>query len=167
MKILLIEDDKNLCEMLRFQLEKEHHEVEICMDGRDGLDLVLQDAYDLILLDRMLPTMNGLLVLQKARGKGISTPVIVITALGELYDRVEGLDCGADDYLVKPFAFEELSARIRSIGRRNHVYDDNNRFSYADITYDSRLRELTGPKGGIQLSGREGRASPSSFSAFL
>ena len=117
----------------------------------------MQDAYDLILLDRMLPTMNGLLVLQKARSKGISTPVIMITALGELYDRVEGLDCGADDYLVKPFAYEELSARIRSIGRRNHVYDDNNRFSYADITYDSRLRELTGPKGRIQLSGREGR----------
>ena len=93
MKILLIEDDKNLCEMLCFQLEKEHHTVEVCMDGRDGLDLVLQDAYDLILLDRMLPTMNGLLVLQKARSKGISTPVIMITALGELYDRVEGLDC--------------------------------------------------------------------------
>ena len=123
MKILLIEDDKNLCEMLCFQLEKEHHTVEVCMDGRDGLDLVLQDAYDLILLDRMLPTMNGLLVLQKARSKGISTPVIMITALGELYDRVEGLDCGADDYLVKPFAYEELSARIRSIGRRNHVYE--------------------------------------------
>ena len=133
MKILLIEDDKNLCEMLCFQLEKEHHTVEVCMDGRDGLDLVLQDAYDLILLDRMLPTMNGLLVLQKARSKGISTPVIMITALGELYDRVEGLDCGADDYLVKPFAYEELSARIRSIGRRNHVYDDNNRFSSGDF----------------------------------
>lgn len=101
MKILLIEDDKNLCEMLRFQLESEHHEVEVCMDGRDGLDLFLQDAYDLVLLDRMLPTMNGLLVLQKARKAGISTPVIMITALGELYDRVEGLDCGADDYLVK------------------------------------------------------------------
>ena len=132
MKILLIEDDKNLCEMLCFQLESEHHEVEVCMDGRDGLDLFLQDAYDLVLLDRMLPTMNGLLVLQKARKAGISTPVIMITALGELYDRVEGLDCGADDYLVKPFAYEELSARIRSIGRRNHVYDDNDRFSYAD-----------------------------------
>lgn len=157
MKILLIEDDKNLCEMLRFQLEKEHHEVTICNNGRDGLDLFLQDAYDLVLLDRMLPTMNGLLILQKARRSGISTPVIIITALGELYDRVEGLDCGADDYLVKPFAYEELAARIRSIGRRNHVYDDNNLFSYADLTYDSRLRELTGPDGSIQLSGREGR----------
>ena len=149
MRILLIEDDKNLCEMLRFQLEKEHHEMTICNNGRDGLDLFLQDAYDLVLLDRMLPTMNGLLILQKARRRGISTPVIMITALGELYDRVEGLDCGADDYLVKPFAYEELAARIRSIGRRNHVYDDNN--------YDSRLRELTGPDGSMQLSGREGR----------
>lgn len=157
MKILLIEDDKNLCEMLRFQLEKEHHEVTICNNGRDGLDLFLQDAYDLVLLDRMLPTMNGLLILQKARRSGISTPVIIITALGELYDRVEGLDCGADDYLVKPFAYEELAARIRSIGRRNHVYDDNNLFSYADLTYDSRLRELTGPDGSMQLSRREGR----------
>lgn len=157
MKILLIEDDKNLCEMLRFQLEKEHHEVTICNNGRDGLDLFLQDAYDLVLLDRMLPTMNGLLILQKARRSGISTPVIMITALGELYDRVEGLDCGADDYLVKPFAYEELAARIRSIGRRNHVYDDNNLFSYADLTYDSRLRELTGPDGSMQLSRREGR----------
>ncbi len=157
MRILLIEDDKNLCEMLRFQLEKEHHEVTICNNGRDGLDLFLQDAYDLVLLDRMLPTMNGLLILQKARRRGISTPVIMITALGELYDRVEGLDCGADDYLVKPFVYEELAARIRSIGRRNHVYDDNNLFSYADLTYDSRLRELTGPDGSMQLSGREGR----------
>lgn len=157
MRILLIEDDKNLCEMLRFQLEKEHHEVTICNNGRDGLDLFLQDAYDLVLLDRMLPTMNGLFILQKARHRGISTPVIMITALGELYDRVEGLDCGADDYLVKPFAYEELAARIRSIGRRNHVYDDNNLFSYADLTYDSRLRELTGPDGSMQLSGREGR----------
>ena len=105
--------------MLRFQLEKEHHEVTICNNGRDGLDLFLQDAYDLVLLDRMLPTMNGLLILQKARRSGISTPVIIITALGELYDRVEGLDCGADDYLVKPFSFQELEARIKALLRRS------------------------------------------------
>lgn len=157
MRILLIEDDKNLCETLRFQLEKERHEVTLCIDGRDGLDLFLQDAYDIVLLDRMLPTMNGLLVLQKARNHGIQTPVIMITALGELYDRIEGLDCGADDYLVKPFDYEELSARIRSIGRRSHVYDDNNLFACGDISYENRLRELTGPKKSIQLSGREGR----------
>lgn len=157
MRILLIEDDRNLCETLRFQLEKERHEVTVCADGRDGLELFLQDAYELVLLDRMLPTMNGLLVLQKARSRGIRTPVIMITALGELYDRIEGLDCGADDYLVKPFDYEELSARIRSIGRRSRTYDDNNLFSYADISYENHLRKLTGPKGSVQLSGREGR----------
>lgn len=157
MRILLIEDDKNLCETLRFQLEKECHEVTICTDGRDGLDLFLQDAYDLVLLDRMLPTMNGLLVLQKARSRGVLTPVIMITALGELYDRIEGLDCGADDYLVKPLDYEELSAHIRSIGRRSHVYDDNHLFTYGDISYENHLRELSGPKKSIQLSGREGR----------
>lgn len=156
MKILLIEDDKNLCSTICFQLEKEHHEVTVCMDGRDGLELFVQDAFDLVLLDRMLPTMNGLLVLQKARSRGIRTPVIMITALGELYDRIEGLDCGADDYLVKPFEYEELSARIRSIGRRSGVYDDRNLFSYQDISYESRMRELSGPCGSMQLSGREG-----------
>lgn len=78
MRILLIEDDLNFCETLRFQLEQEAYEVDVCHDGRDGLDLFLQDAHDIVLLDRMLPTMNGLLVLQKARQAGISTPVILI-----------------------------------------------------------------------------------------
>ena len=96
MRILLIEDDLNFCETLRFQLEQEAYEVDVCHDGRDGLDLFLQDAHDIVLLDRMLPTMNGLLVLQKARQAGIFTPVILITALGELYDRIEGLDAGAE-----------------------------------------------------------------------
>lgn len=157
MKILLIEDDKKLCETLCFQLEKEHHEVEVCHDGRDGLDLFLQDAHDLILLDRMLPTMNGLLVLKKARERGITTPVILVTALGELYDRIEGLDNGADDYIIKPFAFEELSARIRSLGRRSGTFEEHATFSYGDISYADNLRELTGPGGTLLLSGREGR----------
>ncbi len=157
MKLLLIEDDKNLCDALQFQLEKELHEVDICHDGRDGLDLFLQDAYDLVLLDRMLPTMNGLLVLKKARAAGILTPVIMITALGELYDRIEGLDGGADDYIVKPFAFEELLARIRSLGRRTGRWEENEMLHCGDISYDPVLRQLNGPAGSILLSGREGR----------
>ena len=157
MKILLIEDDKNLCDTLRFSLEKEFHEVDICHDVRDGLDLFLQDAYDLVLLDRMLPTMNGLLVLKKAREHGIRTPVILVTALGELYDRIEGLDGGADDYLVKPFAFEELSARIRSLGRRTGRYEEHELLSCGDIRYDTELRQLSGPVDTLLLSGREGR----------
>lgn len=157
MKILLIEDDKHLCSTLSFQLQKEHHELDICHDGRDGLDLFLQDAYDLILLDRMLPTMNGLLILKKARSAGIKTPVIILTALGELYDRIEGLDSGADDYLVKPFAYEELSARIRSLGRRSGKWESQEILRYGDLSYDVEIRELTGPGGTLLLSGREGR----------
>lgn len=157
MKILLIEDDKNLCDTLKFQLEHEAHEVDVCHDGRDGLDFFLQDAYDLVLLDRMLPTMNGLLVLKKARTHGIHTPVILITALGELYDRIEGLDSGADDYLVKPFAYEELSARIRSLCRRIGKWEENELLSFGDISYNAALRQLDGPTGSIRLSGREGR----------
>lgn len=156
MKILLIEDDKNLCELLQYQLQKEKHQVDYCHDGRDGLDLFLQNAHDLVLLDRMLPTMNGLLVLKKARNAGLTTPVILITALGELYDRIEGLDSGADDYIVKPFEYEELSARIRSLGRRSGSWEDNSLLQVGDITYDSSLRILYGPKYELQLSGREG-----------
>lgn len=157
MKILLVEDDQNLCDTIKYQLEQELHEVDICHDGWDGLDLALQDAYDLLLLDRMLPTMNGLLVLKKVRARGISTPVILITALGELYDRIEGLDAGADDYIVKPFAFEELMARIRSLGRRTGKWESDDIIKYGDITYDTSMRSLCGPGGSIQLSGREGR----------
>ncbi len=156
MKILLIEDDKNLCELLQFQLESEKHQVDSCHDGRDGLDLFLQNAHDLVLLDRMLPTMNGLLVLKKARNAGVTTPVILLTALGELYDRIEGLDSGADDYIVKPFEYEELSARIRSLGRRSGTWEENSLLQYGDITYDTSLRILQGPNCGLQLSGREG-----------
>lgn len=155
MRILLVEDDKNFCETLAFQLKKEHHQVDVCQDGRDGLDLLLQDAYDLALLDRMLPTMNGLLVLKKAREQGITTPVILITALGELYDRIEGLDCGADDYLVKPFPYEELAARIRSLGRRSGLSSPQTAQRFSDISYDTSLRLLSGPSGEQMLSGRE------------
>lgn len=157
MQILLIEDDENLCDTLRFQLEQEQHTVDVCHDGRDGLDLFLQDSYDLVLLDRMLPTMSGLSILKTARKNGIQTPVIVITALGELYDRIEGLDSGADDYIIKPFAFEELMARIRSLGRRTGKWEENSILEIHDIRYDCNLRLLAGPKGNIQLSGREGR----------
>ena len=101
--------------------------------------------------------MNGFFVLKKARAAGIKTPVIVITALGELYDRIEGLDCGADDYMVKPFAYEELSARIRSLGRRSGKWEAQETLSYGDLSYDLEIRQLSGPVGSLMLSGREGR----------
>ena len=154
MRILLIEDDLNFCETLRFQLEQEAYEVDVCHDGRDGLDLFLQDAHDIVLLDRMLPTMNGLLVLQKARQAGISTPVILITALGELYDRIEGLDAGADDYLPKPFSVSELLARVRAMLRRREQYQAEV-LSYGDLSLNSASFELVCQDQKQPLSSRE------------
>lgn len=156
MRILLIEDDKNLCEALKFQLEKESFTVDLCYDGYEGLHYIEQDAYDMILLDRMLPTMNGLQVLRKAREFGIQTPIILITALGELFDKVEGLDYGADDYIVKPFEFPELLARMNCVSRRIGKWQENNILTYKDITYDVTLRRLTSPSKQLLLSKREG-----------
>ena len=157
MRILLIEDDLNFCETLRFQLEQEAYEVDVCHDGRDGLDLFLQDAHDIVLLDRMLPTMNGLLVLQKARQTGISTPVILITALGELYDRIEGLDAGADDYMVKPFDFRELNARIKVLLKRvaGNAQELLQELVYADLRIDLQRKDVERNSISIKLSPKE------------
>ena len=147
MRILLIEDDLNFCETLRFQLEQEAYEVDVCHDGRDGLDLFLQDAHDIVLLDRMLPTMNGLLVLQKARQSGIFTPVILITALGELYDRIEGLDAGADDYIVKPFEMLEVMVRLEKVLERNGTVQEQ--IQIGDVIIDTASRTVT--KMGMEI----------------
>ena len=157
MRILLIEDDLNFCETLRFQLEQEAYEVDVCHDGRDGLDLFLQDAHDIVLLDRMLPTMNGLLVLQKARQSGIFTPVILITALGELYDRIEGLDAGADDYMVKPFDFRELNARIKVLLKRvaGNTQELPQELVYADLRIDLQRKDVERNGISIKLSPKE------------
>ena len=113
MRILLVEDDEKLKTSLAFQLEQENFIVDTCSDGEEALYYIEQNIHDLILLDRMLPYLSGTEVLLKMRRSNNQTPVILITALGTLDDKVTGLDLGADDYLVKPFAFEELMARIR------------------------------------------------------
>ena len=113
MNILMIEDDRELCSAVSFRLEQEGFSVTLCHDGEEGLYYMQETPYDLVILDRMLPHMNGIEVLKEARSRQIKTPVIILTALGELNDRLTGLNCGADDYMVKPFAFEELLARIR------------------------------------------------------
>ena len=112
MRILLVEDDEKLKTSLAFQLEQENFIVDTCSDGEEALYYIEQNIHDLILLDRMLPYLSGTEVLLKMRRSNNQTPVILITALGTLDDKVTGLDLGADDYLVKPFAFEELMARI-------------------------------------------------------
>lgn len=156
MRILLIEDDKNLCDTLKYQLEREGILVDACTDGLDGLHYMKEDAHDMVLLDRMLPTMNGLQVLRRAREAQIKTSVIMITALGELYDKVEGLDSGADDYIVKPFEFPELLARIHSLSRRSGQWEAGDCLTYKDICYDVTLRQLKKDGHQLLLSRREG-----------
>ena len=136
MRILLIEDEETLCQTIPFQLEQEGFMVDVAMDGEEGLFLARQRLHDLVLLDRMLPGLDGMEVLTTLRREGIETPVIFLTALGQLHDRTAGLNSGADDYIVKPFAFEELLARIRSVLRRPAVLQSTEKLSFADITYD-------------------------------
>lgn len=155
MRILLIEDDINLCDSLSFQLEKESFSVDLCHDGNDALHFIQQHAYDLILLDRMLPGKDGIQVLEELRHSGIKIPVIMITALGELHDKVDGLDSGADDYIVKPFAYEELMARIRSINRRPLHWTSNSLLEVADICLDTSRKLLTKSPAFCTLSKRE------------
>lgn len=156
MRILLIEDDHELSHSLSFQLKKMGYLVDICDDGEDAFYYTNQKIYDLILLDCMLPHVDGRTILKKLRASGDCTPVIFLTALGELNDRVNGLEAGADDYLAKPFAIEELNARIRSISRRPRQWQENECLSFADLTYSNMQNILTGPCGSCTLSKKEG-----------
>ncbi len=155
MRILLVEDDEQLNRSLVFQLEKEGLLVDACMDGEEALYYIEQNIHDLILLDRMIPGISGTELLEKMRKSHNQTPVILITALGTLDDKVTGLDLGADDYLVKPFAFEELMARIRCIARRPRKLQDNAQLSYGDIAYCPEDNTLTGSLGSCTMSRRE------------
>lgn len=156
MHILIIEDDRELCEALRLQLNARNHTADCCHTGSEALYRAMTDAYDLILLDRMLPRISGTEVLQKMRKDGNQTPVILITALGTLDDKVTGLDLGADDYLVKPFAFAELMARIRCVTRRPRKLQLSEQLSLSNLLYRVEEKTLTGPDGSCSLSGREG-----------
>ena len=157
MRVLIIEDDEKLCESLSFQLEKEKINVDVCHDGEDGLHFIREQAHDVILLDRMIPLIDGLRVLGTMRAEHINTPVILVTALGELNDRITGLDCGADDYIVKPFAFQELMARIRSICRRPRTWESSSQLTFGDILYDAASNQLFRSGNCIcTLSKREG-----------
>jgi len=118
MRVLVVEDEIKVASFLKRGLEAENYAVDVATDGEDGLHLATSNEYDMILLDILLPKLNGFEVLAKLRDRHIATPVIMLTARGALGDRVQGLDLGADDYLVKPFAFEELLARLRALLRR-------------------------------------------------
>lgn len=156
MRILLVEDDKKLNFSLKFQLEQENFTVDSCFDGEEALYYMKETLYDLILLDRMLPLKDGLTVLREMREQNMHAPVILLTALGQVQDKVDGLDCGADDYLVKPFDFEELCARIRSILRRPRQLVASDSLSFADLSFTPDSLTLKGPADSCTLSRREG-----------
>src|SRR5579875_2779060 len=117
-RILIIEDEKNLARFIELELNYEGYETKTCADGRNGLQMALNETWDAILLDLMLPELNGLEVCRRIRQANKTIPIIMITARDSVLDRVSGLDSGADDYIVKPFAIEELLARLRSLFRR-------------------------------------------------
>lgn len=156
MKILIIEDDKELCDIIKAELEKEHYSIDCCFNGTDASYYALQPVYDLILLDRMLPGENGINILKSIRNAKLNTPVILITALDQLADKIEGLDHGADDYLPKPFDMGELSARIRAILRRPVTMNTYfNEFRYGDLVLKEENLTLTCGSNTAALSQKE------------
>ena len=156
MRILLIEDDETLCQTVPFQLRQEGFSVDVGMNGEDGLHFARERLHDLILLDRMLPGLDGMEILYSLRRENIQTPVIFLTALGQLHDRTTGLNSGADDYIVKPFAFEELLARIRCILRRPSVMQLSEELSFGDIQYEPHTLTLSRDGHTTVLSKRLG-----------
>lgn len=156
MKILLVEDEKRMAQALCQILRLENYEVDHCADGISGLEAIGTDLYDIIILDVMLPKMNGFDIAKKTRQKGIRTPILMLTAKSELDDKVIGLDSGADDYLTKPFMTKELLARIRALGRRN-IQSVDGTLTFGDIALDTGKVTLTctATEQSVRLSEKE------------
>ena len=154
MRILVVEDEKSLNEVIVKRLEDEHYGVDWCYNGKDALDNILITEYDAIILDIMLPELNGYEVLKTMRSKNIDTPVLFLTAKDSIEDRVKGLDSGANDYLTKPFAFEELLARIRVMLRKDSN-SSGNVFTVANLTVDTNSHSVFRDDMPIKLSKRE------------
>lgn len=155
MRVLIVEDDVDLSRAVCYHLKREGYQADTCENGGDALHFIRQQAYDLIILDRMLPEVSGMEILSQMRRFGFQTPVIITTALDGLGDRIMGLDAGADDYLVKPFAMEELMARIRAISRRPVNLNNSQIITFADLSLDLSSCTMTGPNAAQTLSKRE------------
>ena len=157
MKVLLVEDEKYLAEAIAEVLKKKNYDIDLSFDGEDGLDNALSGVYDIILLDIMLPKLDGLSILKEIRTEGVTTPVILLTAKGEVEDRVVGLDTGADDYLPKPFKMEELLARMRAVSRRRGELLPDGILSYGDIEFNPVTLVLSKNDKSFNLTLKESR----------
>lgn len=157
MRILLLEDDANTAAYISKGLEEEGHTVDHIPDGRDAVAPAIRESYDVIILDRMLPNLDGLAIIKTIRSAGCRVPVLFLTALGGVDDRVEGLDAGGDDYLVKPFAFSELLARVNALARRPHTKGEETRLKVGDLEVDLVSRRVSRGGDTIDLQPREFR----------
>lgn len=154
MKILVVEDEKDLNRVITKHLKKNNYSVDSCFDGEQALDYVLYGEYDLIITDIMMPKIDGYEFIKQLRVKGNSTPVIMLTAKDSLDDKILGLDSGADDYIVKPFEFDELLARIRVLIRRNYGFATNI-IQVDDVVLDISKKQVTRSGESIVLTGKE------------
>ena len=153
MRMLIAEDDRLTADTLAKRFKEEHYAVDTVYNGTDALEYLLSAEYDVAVLDIMMPGMDGIAVLRALRGAGRHTPVLLLTARDAVSDRVGGLNAGADDYLVKPFAYEELSARLRVLTRRTR--QTSNCFTAGDLIVDCDARSVTRGTEGITLTSRE------------
>lgn len=150
----MVEDEHKIANSIKKGLEQESYAVDVAYTGMDGFDLASTEDYDLIVLDILLPGMDGIEICKKLRGQGVHTPILMLTAKGQLEDKVEGLNAGADDYMTKPFAFEELLARIRALVRRPHT-SQGTVLSIEDLSLNPVSFEVKRDGRKIRLSGKE------------
>ena len=159
MKLLLVEDEKRMGQALCELLKQEKYDVDWYTDGQEGADAFDGNVYDLVVLDVMLPHKNGFDIAREARRNGIKTPVLMLTARSDVDDKVNGLDCGADDYLTKPFVPKELLARLRALARRQYDVEDG-KLTFGDIALETKTMTLVHSESGmsVRLSEKEFRA---------
>jgi len=155
MKILVVEDEHLIATSIKKGLEQEHYVVDLAFDGEEGLDLASSGDYDLILLDLMLPKIDGLKICHQLRQDEIHTPILMLTAKSQLEDKITGLDSGADDYLTKPFAFEELLARVRALARRPQNTTTTEILTVGDLSLNVSNYEVIRASKNISLSSKE------------
>lgn len=157
MKILIIEDDREAAAYLKNALDESGHTADVAHDGETGLMMAETGSYDAMIVDRMLPKMDGLSIIASRRDEGDTTPALILSALGEVDDRVKGLRAGGDDYLTKPYAFTELLARLEVLQRRQSGRDDDTRFVVGDLELNRLSREVVRAGQAIVLQPREFR----------
>ena len=155
MRILIIEDEKKITDFIKRGLKEEGYAVDTAADGENGFFLAKTNNYDLVLLDLMLPKMDGIMVCKRLREEKVFSPIIMLTAKDAVKDKVAGLDVGADDYLTKPFAFEELLARIRVILRKKSEHEQMTRLQVGDLSLDLTTHKVTRAGREIELTSKE------------